>query len=445
MNSRLITIYSDRQTQVPKLTNDEKGDILALKDLLGSQYILLQANDSLQIMHYVGFIARGKTRLQILPKIYADHGKISAEEEKSESVLLLLRLLSYSGYLGYKEIPDPQSIESCDNDLFEIFIGIFVNRFLDVFIRNLHRSYEVYEENKQFIKGKILFHETILKNSLRKDRHYIRYDEFTINTLLNRIFKTVLLRLLSQTVLSENKKKLNLALNHLEEVEPIDLYRGIFDKVIFNRMNIIYQPILLMAKLLYTNRQPGFSGGDENTFTFLVPLNKLFEYYAYKLIDNYSQKSAFRVRYQGPEKYLALHKGERHFPLKPDITIFHHNEILYIIDAKFKNPFDGLEHIDLKSPDIYQIVTYAVCYQCENVFLLYPRFKGQLMRDTELANYNMQTKTGSINLRILQIDIMQTDNDKTQKQLVESIFSVNNCEAVQQSASENLMESLSRS
>ncbi len=428
------TIYSDKQTQVPDLTVDERRDILALKDLLGRQHVLLQADDSLQIMHYVGFVARGKTRLQILPKIYADRGAISPAEERKESVMLLLRLLSYSGYLDYKEIPDPQSIEACDDDLFEIFIKIFASRLLNVFKRNLHRSYEVYEENEQFIKGKIIFHETILKNFSRKDRHYVRYDEFTIDTLLNRIFKTVLIRLMSQTMLGENKKELKRALNHLEDVAPVELYKGIFDRVVFNRMTDMYQPILSMAKLLYNNRQPGFSEGDENTFTFLVKLNELFECYAYKLIDNYSQKNDLRVAYQGPRKHLAFHKGTGHVELKPDITILHNSEVLYVIDAKFKNPFDGSEHITLESTDIYQIVAYAVRYQCKNVFLLYPRFKGQPIRDTELVHYKIPTETGNINLRILQIDIMQVDDNKTQSHLMKSILFDNNIDSLQEAA-----------
>lgn len=425
MNPRLITIYSDRQTQVqPNLTPEEQGDILALKDLLGSQHVTLQANDVLFVRHYVGFIARGRTRLQILPKIYADYGSIDAEEEKHTSISLLLRLLSYSGYLGYKEIPDPQAIEACDNDLFEIFISIFVSRFLNVFKRNIHRAYEPYEENKQFIKGKILFHETILKNSFRKDRHYVRYDEFTADTLMNRIFKTVILHLLSQTVLSENKKKLKLALDYLDEVEPIRMYNGIFDRVIFNRMTEAYRPVFTMAQLLYYNRQPGFSEGDEFTFTFLVPLHKLFEYFAYKLIDNYAWDTGFNVRYQGPERYLAKQGVTNKFPLSPDITIFRNERTFpeYIVDAKFKNPFDGDGKIDLTSTDIYQVVTYAVCYQCENVFLLYPRFKGQPERDVVLASYKIPTETGSINLKVLQIDIMDTDIDKIQQQLAGSII-----------------------
>ena len=428
MNPRLITIYSDRQTQVqPKLTTAEQGDVLALKDLLGSQHVTLQANDVLSVSHYVGFIARGGTRLQILPKIFADYGSIDAEEEKSASISLLLRLLSYSGYLGYKEIPDPQFIESCDNDLFEIFISIFASRFLDVFRRNIHRAYEPHEENKQFIKGKILFHETILRNFFRKDRHYVQYDEFTADTLLNRILKTVILHLLSKTVLSENKKNLKQALDYLDEVEPIRMYNSIFDRLILNRMTELYRPVLTIAKLLYYNRQPGFSEGDEYTFTFLVPLNKLFEYYAYKLIDNFICDTGFHVHYQGPEKFLAKHGVASQFLLAPDITIFRREAILpdYVIDAKFKNPFDGAEQPKLTPTDIYQIVTYAVCYQCKNVFLLYPRFKGQPERDVVIAKYKIPTETGHINLKVLQIDIMETDNYKIQHQLVRSIIDVN--------------------
>lgn len=424
MKHRLISIYSDRQMQVlPKLTPEEQCDIMSLKDLLGGQHVTLQANDILSIRHYVGFIARGRTRLQILPKIYADYASLDAEEEKKSSVLLLLRLLSYSGYLTYKEIPDPQSIEACDNDLFEIFISIFSARILDVFRRNIHRAYEPYEENKQFIKGKILFHETLVRNSFRKDRHYVRYDEFTDNTLLNRIFKTVILNLLSQTVLSENKKNLKLALNRLEDVAPVEMYNGIFDRVVFNRMTEIYRPVFTMASLLYYNKQPGFSEGDENTFTFLVPLHKLFEYYAYKLIDNYGcDRRGYKIHYQGPEKCLADDRGRSAFPLAPDITISRGDVTAYVVDAKFKNPYKDSGQLDLTATDIYQIITYAVCYQCDNVFLLYPRFKGQSERATELANYTVPTATRNINVKILQIDIMEEVNIITQKQLAESIF-----------------------
>lgn len=424
MMPRVITLYSDRPKQIqPKLSPEEQADILSLRDLLGNQHVSLYANDVLFIRHYVGFIARGKTRLQILPKVYAEAGSIDIEGEKSSSIKLLLQLLSYSGYLGYKNIPDPQSIDTCDNDLFEIFISIFATRFVDIYKRNVPRSYESYEENRQFIKGKILFHETILRNSFRKDKHYVRYDEFTENTLLNQLFKTVILHLLSQTTRSENKKNLNLALGFLEDVEPVRIYSGIFDKIVFNRMTEVYRPVFTIAKLLYYNKQPGFSEGDECTFTFLVPLNKLFEYYAYKLLDNYSFGTDITIRYQGPERYLAKQGNVNRFPLYPDIAIFNKERLLpiSIVDAKFKNPFDSLGKIDLTSTDIYQVVTYAVCYQCQNVYLLYPHFKGQSVREPILAHYLIPTESSQIHLSILQIDIMDPDNSKIQQQFIASI------------------------
>ena len=60
-----------------------------------------QADGSLLLKHYVGFIFRNGTRLQILPKVFASGPveKSSEEFEKGKAINLLLRLLSYSGFL----------------------------------------------------------------------------------------------------------------------------------------------------------------------------------------------------------------------------------------------------------------------------------------------------------------------------------------------------------
>jgi 5-methylcytosine-specific restriction enzyme subunit McrC len=412
---------------------------LALRELLGNQNVILQADDTISIRNYVGFIARGKTRLQILPKIFADQSTPDSEIEKTESVNLLLRLLSYSGFISNKEIPDPQSIEACNNDLFEIFVNIFISQFLRLFRRDVHRCYESCEENQQFIKGKILFHRSILHNSLQKHKHYVHYDEFTSNTLLNRIFKTVIILLLSQTIISENKKNLRLALCYLEEVETIGLYKGIFSMIRFNRLNDAYRPLFTMARLFYHNRQPGFSDGDEYTFTFLVPLNKLFEYFVYKLILNFAWDKEVTVNHESPQKNLANCDGSGYFPLKPDITVYHGVNALYILDAKFKNPLGTSGGMDLTATDVYQIVTYSVCYKCDDVFLVYPYFRGNSRRETELAQYQIPTLSGNIKLKILQVDILESDIVLLQSQLVRDILSRGECRAVETPAHQSAL------
>ncbi len=107
--SDLITIFEDRKVKLD-LTKEQQQDILALKgSVWESQYLNLQVDGTLLMQHYVGFIARNKTRIQILPKIYND-GLTKGIEEASESMELLFKMLSYSGFIDIREIPEPQKI-----------------------------------------------------------------------------------------------------------------------------------------------------------------------------------------------------------------------------------------------------------------------------------------------------------------------------------------------
>ena len=54
MSNRLITIYEDRTTRL-ELNDKEKQDIITLKELWGSQNLILQADGSILMKHYVGF------------------------------------------------------------------------------------------------------------------------------------------------------------------------------------------------------------------------------------------------------------------------------------------------------------------------------------------------------------------------------------------------------
>lgn len=429
MSSKLITVYEDRTTRL-HLNDKEKQDIIALKELWGPQNLILQADGSLLLKHYVGFICRNTTRIQILPKVFAD-GIVgeNAEAEKHESIELLMRLLSYSGFFNIKEIPDPISIEAYQNDLLEIFIGIFAAQFNRLFSREIHRAYQLYEENQQFIKGRILFSQTIKENSFRKHLHYVSYEEFTINNLLNRIIKTTMLRLLSQTRISDNKKALKLALIHLEEVTPIRLYPGIFDEVKFNRLNMNYKPLFNMAKMFYYNHQPGQSEGDEFTFTFLVPLNLLFEHYVYKLLDNskFSGSDGYQVSHHKPQKYLASSEGKGVFKLEPDITLTRDDTVEVIMDAKYKNPVKDSDVYVLQS-DVYQMLAYAVAYGCSSIYLVYPYFLSNEVKNMELVNYDISTSGGNISLKVIQLDIIATEPEETQMQLEKLLNSKAGCQ-----------------
>ena len=413
MKSELITVYEDRQTWL-RLDDKEKQDILALKDLWGSQNIILQADGTILLKHYVGFVCRNGTRIQILPKVFSNGSveKANEEREKKRSIALLLRLLNYSGFLNVKEIPEPISIESYQNDLMEIFISIFVSQFNRLFNREIHSSYQLYVSNMQFIKGKILFGRSIKENKFRKHLHSVSYEEFTINNPLNQIIKTIIANLLNQTKSAYNKSALKLALIHLEEVDFINLYPGVFDEVKFNRLNDSYRPLFNMAKMFYYNRQPGQSEGDEFTFTFLVPLNRLFEYYVYKILKGslVLKNDQYQVHHHKTQKYLAQSNGKKVFQIEPDITLTQDKNIKAILDVKYKNPIKNSDVSVLQS-DVYQVLAYAIAFNCYSIYLIYPVFLNNEIKDMELANYIINTPNGPISLKTIQIDIVDSEPD----------------------------------
>lgn len=417
----LITIFEDRKVKLD-LTKEQQQDILALKgSVWESQYLNLQVDGTLLMQHYVGFIARNKTRIQILPKIYND-GLAKGKEEASESMELLFKMLSYSGFIDIREIPEPQKIVKYNNYILEVFISIFIDRFLKLITSDVYRKYENMTDNMQFIKGKILFSESIKRNTFKNHVHYVEYEEFTVNTTLNRIFKTVILRLINETKSSENMKKLKLALVYLEDIDIIRLSKELLDSIRFNRLNLKYEPVFKLAKLFYYNYQPGFKEGDENTFTFLVPLNKLFEYFVYKVLSEHDfnfDGNVCHVEYQKPQQYLASLDNSGVFTLKPDITIMNKNKVLVIVDAKYKNPIcDG--EVSISQADVYQMLAYGVHYNCKFIYLVYPFFKGH-KKESQLAEYKIKTVTGDFIIRVIQVDIMDENIDKIKDELYEIV------------------------
>ncbi|MFW6015939.1 MAG: McrC family protein [bacterium] len=421
MKNITITLYEDRKTLID-INEKQQRDIMELRKLWEPQNFIYQVDSSILLKHYVGFVANKQVKLQILPKIFEENSGMDSLDKKDEAIKILLRLLYYSGYIKTKEIPSPQNIKNYKSDLFEIFISIFIKRFFKLFFRDVHRKYEKAISNTQFIKGKILFSETLRKNSYYKHLHYVQYDEFTMNTILNKIIKTTMIYLLSQSLSMENKKELKKALIYLEDVDRIRLSEIAFKKVTFNRLNHDYQPLFNMAKMFYYNLKPGFYEGDQKTFTFLVPLYNLFEKFVYQLLHkHYINNSQKEVLYQKPEHYLAVKDDSKKFKLKPDITIRENNKVKVILDAKYKNP-----NKKILPSDVYQMLAYATAYKCKELYLVYPAFHKMKspveIRDTFIIN----TDFDDICLHVVQIDLRENNIESVQNELGSIISDDNN-------------------
>lgn len=399
-NSRIIKIFEDRQ-QMVGLSEQEKKDIVSMKSVLGENNVILQADGKLLIKHYVGFVQVNKTRLLIYPKISS---KSVDESELDKSFGILMKLLAYSEFTAIKKTPDSQSLDKYEGDLLELFIGLFVDELLLQFKRDINRGYKNQLENQSFIKGKVDFSETVKRNSFRRHLHCVRYDQFSEDILLNRIFKSVVGNLLSRTKNKNSRRKLKQSLLWLEDVEKISLDGEIWNKVRFTRHNSKYEPAFNLARLFYYNSSPNLNTGDEYTFSFLVPVNRLFELYLYKVLKNNSSEG-YSVRYQSPINYLAKVGDKNCLQLRPDITLLDDNGVKCILDAKYKEVTYEDKNLRLAQSDIYQMLAYGVRYKCNSIALIYPKFLGEDVDDLLVEELVIENYDEVINVKILKVDL----------------------------------------
>ncbi|MER3329773.1 MAG: hypothetical protein RIF34_09370, partial [Candidatus Kapaibacterium sp.] len=284
----------------------------------------------------------------------------STSVEKHNSLDFIYRLLYWSGYLKHKGLA-PQSIGESGSDLLEIFITLFIKDFNNLFNRKVYRTYEERIEVQQFIKGKILFAETIRTSPILRHQHVVKFDEYSTNNPLNRIFKSLLLLLLKKTNDRVSKRMIVRGLTYLEDVEFVPLTRRQFDSIKFNRLNWEFESLFNLARLFFTNHQPGLTSGDENTLSFLVPLNDLFEHFVGHLLNNYDNDT-FKFHHQKNRRHLMSFGDSNEILLKPDFTVTKGKEVITILDTKYKDPFNEEGALDLKESDVYQLCAYALRY-----------------------------------------------------------------------------------
>lgn len=410
MSNGVITIFEDRKTKV-ELSQTQIQDILFFKNILGSQNVNIDYDGSLQIMHYVGFISRGKTRIQILPKIY-EKADVRSSEEIRGSTKVLYNLLRQSEYNKVLQLPESMKSGMDNFDFLEIFIGIFADKIFKTYSTRMNREYLEIEENSPFIKGRISFPKTLKHNLLRRDLHYVNYQSFEHDNTINNIVKTVAIKLLEYTRDAENKKNLKKSLMLLDDARKIEISLPLIQSVKFTRLNMEFESVFNMAKMFYLNLQPENFTGEESVFSFLIPVNDLYEHFLFKL---FSDIGGYEVTHEEVHNFARYQDGGNVLRIKPDIVIRKNNSVSLVADAKYKNPiFDKGIYLNISRDDIYQVFAYSKVYGIRKTALIYPLFDDVPSPKKQII---LKDDAGEIELNILCVDIKNGNYEELKAQL----------------------------
>ena len=357
--------------------SDENAPFLRIASGVGGKFI--------QARNYVGVLqTKSGLTIEILPKI-AD--KNDAERSKAVFIKMLRTLKNFP----FKS-SNLASLKTQNLPLLEIFISMFLCELESLVKKGIKSDYVALEENLNFLKGKLNINEQIKRNSIHKERFYVRYSEFLSDIKINRIIKTTLQFLYKKSNSSKNQQKIRELLFIFDEVLECEDYKNFFAKLVINRQVKHYEQTLLWCKIFLLGNSFTPHNGDDLALALLFDMNALFESY----VGNFIKKSFPGTILQHSEKYLV--EEPKSFKLRPDIFL----EGDFIADTKWKIV---KSRDDISQADLYQLYAYGKKHECSNLYLIYPKIDGVKQ---EFMKFGYDDK---MLLEILYFDLEKDENN----------------------------------
>ena len=323
---------------------------------------------SARTTQWVGVIQVPGLQVEVLPKI--DEADLNGKDEKQiQARSNLLYMLSVAGQVPVRE-RDVAHLTSRKASLSETLAAIFADRLRRELLRGPERAYIRREENLRKFKGKLLIAQQVRHNAAHRERFFCRFDEFSEDTLMNRIFRAACRVLLNATHTPLTQDRLRHCLLLLDGVEDVFVQDELFDQITITRQNERFADVLHFCRLILQGLSPTVQAGRERSFSLLFDMNRVFEDFVTAFLKKQviPHLDGYRLYPQAKSqrRHLMRDRGRDVLLLQPDILITSNDRQL-VLDTKWKQ-FSGKVGRD----DLYQIYAYTKRYECRRSVLLYP-------------------------------------------------------------------------
>lgn len=256
---------------------------------------------------------------------------------------------------GYKKM----DVESFSNTA-ELMAAILAKGIAIQLKRGLGRAYVPQTESLSSLRGKIDVSESIKTQVLQQKRLICSYDEFSVNSPMNRIIKSTVELLLRANISKQRKKPLKKLLVYFDEVSLIDLHQVNWN-VHYNRNNQTYRMLISICYLVVKGLLQTNTDGTMKLMDFLDEQRMCHLYE--KFILAYYRKE-FRGKLTARASQISWQLDNEENSMLPimqsDVTLSCGNQVL-IIDAKY---YDNVTQVKydkhtIHSKNLYQIFTYV--------------------------------------------------------------------------------------
>jgi len=225
--------------------------------------------------------------------------------------------------------------------------------------RGLGKEYVSETESLSSLRGKIDIAESIKTQSMLRKQLVCTYDDFTVNSYMNRIIKSTMELLIRSDITKARKKELRKLLVFFGEVEPLNVY-DINWQLQYNRNNQSYRMLISICYLVVKGLLQSNTSGATKLMDFLDE-QRMCRLYERFILEYYRKEhpgikaSASQIPWQLDDDYSFM------LPvMQTDIMLSKGNTTL-IIDAKYYAHTTQEQYgvHTLHSNNLYQIFTYV--------------------------------------------------------------------------------------
>ena len=304
---------------------------------------------------------------------------------------------------GYKRI----ATEEFHNTA-ELMAAILAKGIAVQLKRGLGKEYIPQTEELSSLRGKIDIAESIKTQSMLRKKLVCTYDDFSVNSTMNRIIKSTVELLLKANIEKNRKKELRKLMVFFADVTSIDLY-SVNWNIQYNRNNQSYQMLISICYLVVKGLLQTNTDGTTKLMDFLDEqrMSHLYE----KFILEYYKKHYPELSVSASQIPWSLDDGFGDMlpVMQSDIHLQRGSTVL-IIDAKYyvRTTQVNFDKHTIHSNNLYQIFTYVKNreYQFEDQentvsgMLLYAKTDAVVQPDHIYQMHGSQISVKTLNLNL---------------------------------------------
>lgn len=255
---------------------------------------------------------------------------------------------------GYKDVATEQF-----NNVAELCAAILSKGVSLQLKRGLGREYISETETLSGIRGKIDITESIKTQTMLRKQMVCTYDEFSVNTYMNRIIKTTMQKLMHADIDKARKKEMRKLLVFFDEVNVLEVHSINWSQQ-YSKNNQTYRMLISICYLVLKGLLQTATDGSIRLMQF-VDEQRMCRLYEKFILEYYRKEhpeltaNASQIPWQLDDDFSDM------LPVMQSDIMLSQGEKVLIIDAKYYQHTTQTQYDKhtLHSGNLYQIFTYV--------------------------------------------------------------------------------------